>query len=129
MAYEEMPDVEELEAQQSPRKRGLRMMRTGLILFVPGLLLFSIARSLLLSMFGTVEGDHVTARVPGIVVLVIGLPMTAGYVQLMRGFYGFVFGSRGLEHSLGWSLFRILFGVVVTVGMILVLLLTLAAAS
>jgi len=49
--------------------------------------------------------------------------MTAGYVQLMRGFYSFVFGSAGQEFSLGWSLFRILFGVVVTVGMVLVLLL------
>lgn len=116
----ETPTSAQMDDESTHRRRGLRNMLVGFALFVPGLLLFLVARDFLLSTFGTVEGDQVTVRVPGVVVVVIGGPMAVGYVLLMKGIYSVVFGSRGQKLTAAWSVFRILFGLVVTIGMIVI---------
>ena len=116
-----------VDPAQETRASGLRRALLGLALFVPGLLLFLVAREWLLTTFGTVDADQVSVRVPRAVALLIGGPMAAGYAMLVTGIYRAVFGTRGHALTAAWSLFRIVFGLVVTLGFVVVALIVLAA--
>lgn len=105
-------------SEGSARARSLRRALLGIAIFLPGLVLFAVARAWLLDTFGTPEGNSVVVRVPKVVAMAIGAPMTVGYWLLVSGIYGVVFGARGRAVTPLWSLFRIAFGLVVTLGMI-----------
>ena len=107
-------------ATPDARKRGARHALIGLVLFLPGLALFLVARDWLLSTFGTVQGNRVTVSIPKWLAVVIGGPMTAGYALLVTGTWRALFGARGQQLTPAWSALRILFGLVVTFGMIVV---------
>jgi hypothetical protein len=109
------------------RKGGVARLAIGVALFLPGLILFTVARDWLLEHFGKVSGDQVVVAVPRVVMLVIGAPMAVGYVLLMTGLYATLFGARGREVTVLWSLFRIAFGLVVTIGIIVVIMMTLSS--
>lgn len=115
--------------QGSPRARSLRRTVIGVVIFVPGLLLFLVARSWLLDTFGTTEGNSVVVRIPTVVAMAIGAPMTVGYWLVMSGIYGVVFGARGRALTPLWSLFRIVFGLVVTLGMIAIAIVVFVRSS
>lgn len=51
--------------------------------------------------------------------------MALGYALLITGLYRVLFGERGRAQTALWSLFRILFGLVVTIGLIVVIVLAL----
>ncbi|MFO0642442.1 MAG: hypothetical protein U0183_24650 [Polyangiaceae bacterium] len=116
-------------SQGSARARSLRRTVIGVAIFVPGLLLFLVARSWLLATFGTTEGNSVVVRIPTVVAMAIGAPMTVGYWLLVSGIYGVVFGARGRALTPLWSLFRIAFGLVVTLGMIAIALVVFVRSS
>jgi hypothetical protein len=109
------------------RSSGLRRALLGLALFVPGLIVFLVARDWLLTTFGRVEADQVTVHIPKPIALIIGGPMAVGYALLVTGLYRAVFGTRGHALTAGWSLFRIAFGLVVTLGFVVVAFMIMAA--
>ena len=113
----------------SSRARSLQRALIGVVIFVPGLLLFLVARSWLLDTFGTTEGNSVVVRIPTVVAMAIGTPMTVGYWLLVSGIYGVVFGARGRALTPLWSLFRIVFGLVVTLGMIAIAIVVFVRSS
>jgi hypothetical protein len=61
--------------------------------------------------------------------MAIGAPMTAGYWLLVSGIYGVVFGARGRALTPLWSLFRIVVGLVVTLGMIAIAIVVFVRSS
>jgi hypothetical protein len=102
------------------RAQGLRRALVGLVLFVPGVVLFVFARAWLLRTFGTHVDDQVEVRIPSVIAVVIGGPMACGYCLFMAGLWSALFGQRGQSTSALWSIARVVFGVVATIGMVVV---------
>lgn len=92
----------------------------GAVILGLGLLLFAVARDWLLRTFGTTVGDTSRVKLPTVITLTIGSPMAAGYALLMTGIYALVFGDRGHSQGALWSLFRMVFGLIVTLGFVVV---------
>jgi hypothetical protein len=100
------------------RLLGLKATALGLLLLVPGIFWFWLAKDWALDTFGTRVGD--TVLLPRPVVVVIGGPMAAGYALLMIGLSRLLFGVASQSKSALASIGRILFGLVVTIGMVVV---------
>lgn len=103
------------------RSLGLKGAGLGLVLFVPGLLLFLLAHDWMIETFGVRVGDFV--RLPRVATLEIGGPMTAGYVLLIIGLQRIVLGAAAHSKSPLVGVVRLLFGIVATMGMSVVAIL------
>ncbi len=100
------------------RVLGLKGAGLGLVLFLPGVLLFIVARDWMIATLGVHEGD--TVRIPRVVGALVGGPMTVGYVLMMIGLERVVFGAAAHSKSVIVGILRLLFGVVMTIGLVVV---------
>lgn len=103
------------------RRAGLGSILFGLLVGLPGVAFFLLTWDWALANFGQRIGDSVV--VPRIVCLVVGLPMVAGYTALMIGVARLIFGKKTEKQSVAWGLLRLLFGVVFSIGLVVVALL------
>ncbi|APR76335.1 Hypothetical protein A7982_01682 [Minicystis rosea] len=102
------------------RRLGVKGAGLGAVLFAPGLLWYLFASDWAFATFGVQVGDKL--YLPSVVVLAVGGPMTAGYALLMIGLARMLFGASWHSKAPLASLGRILFGLIATIGLVIVVI-------